>query len=86
MNKPWVEDFYGEKFIPKIIEIERWFSQKMEKQNNLKSFEVKNLKKNFQVSDFTGEAIEVRIDTLKRLIAEINRIPRPPSMLERIKV
>ena len=47
MNKPWVEDFYGEKFIPKIIEIERWFSQKMEKQNNLKSFEVKNLKKNF---------------------------------------
>lgn len=44
MNKFWVEDFYAEKFIPKIIEIERWFTQKMEKQNNLKSFEVKNLK------------------------------------------
>merc|ERR1712032_1576165 len=69
-RKNWTEEHYNNTFLKEVGDVGKWFEDSMTKQAELALYDM---------TDFTGETIESKIYSLRRLLNDLNRVKKPKA-------
>merc|ERR1712032_658005 len=69
-RKNWTEEHYNNTFLKELGDAAKWFEDSMAKQAELALYDM---------TDFTGETIESKIYSLRRLLNDLNRVKKPKA-------